>query len=73
MTKVELTYPLTKPLDEHLLRRLGDVHAIYGIHRIEVDPDLKSLRVGYDASRLTPKDVEGALRRAGIPLAAAQQ
>ncbi len=71
MTKVELTYPLAKPLDEDLLRRLGDVHAIYGINRLEVNPDLKSLRVGYDASRLTPKDVEGALRRAGIPIAAA--
>lgn len=68
MTKVELVYDLIKPLDEALLRRLAEVHSVYGIKRIQVTPDEMSLRVGYDASRLMPKDVEATLRRAGIPI-----
>jgi hypothetical protein len=36
--------------------------------KVKVSPDLTHLEVGYDASRLTEKDVEAVLMRFGIPI-----
>ena len=70
MTKVTIQFPLRASLEEPLLTRLSDVHKIYGINTIELDPEMKSVSVEYDASRLNAKEVEAALRRAGMPLTA---
>ena len=70
MTKVELRFRLARPLDASLLPRLSDLRAVYGIKAANVSPSQESLTVEYDATRLQPADVEAALRRAGIPLAA---
>lgn len=69
MTKVDVPFKLTRPLDETLMRRISDAHGIYGMLRIQVAPSLDALLVEYDASRLVEADVEAALRRAGIPVA----
>jgi hypothetical protein len=66
MTKVQLRYGLARPLDESLLERIADLHGVYGFLRIEPAPE--GLLVEFDASRLTERDVEGHLRRAGIPI-----
>ena len=34
MTKVDVPFKLTRPLDETLMRRISDAHGIYGILRI---------------------------------------
>jgi len=69
MTKVQIRFRLTGALDETLLERIADAHAIYGIHRVSVNPSLDGLTVEYDATRLSPADVEAALAGAGIPIA----
>ena len=69
MTKVQLSFGLTRPLDEQLMGRIANAHSIYGLHLVRVAPSLDQLRVEYDASRLTQDEVEAALRRAGIPVA----
>ena len=66
MTKVQLRYALARPLDESQLEHVADLHSIYGMFRVEPTPE--GLTVEYDASRLSERDVEAHLRRAGIPI-----
>ena len=73
MTKVTLHYDLTRPLTEEDLAAIYDVHAKYGIARVEVAPSLNKIVVDYDASRLSKLDVEGTLMRGGIPIVSAAQ
>lgn len=69
MTKIRLPFALATPLDEKLMSRVDDLHGTYGILRIEVEPDGGNVIVEYDATRFSPKDVEAALARVGLPLA----
>jgi hypothetical protein len=66
MTKVQIRFRLTQPLDENLLKRLSDANAIYGIERIRLAPNMESVTVDYDATRLRPAEVESALTGIGI-------
>jgi hypothetical protein len=50
------------------MNRLANVYEIYGILRVRTEPGGQNLTVEYDATRLTPKDVEAVLARAGVPL-----
>ena len=68
MTKVQLPFALTAPLNEATLNQLPAVYEIYGILRINIEPGGEKLTVEYDATRLTPKDVEAVLAKAGVPL-----
>jgi hypothetical protein len=68
MTKVTLHYDLPRPLAGEELDRIADIHATYGIVRVQVAPSLDKLTVDYDASRLMKKDVEAVLHRFGFPI-----
>ncbi|MBI1786498.1 MAG: hypothetical protein HYR60_02965 [Acidobacteria bacterium] len=73
MTKVQLTFRLRQPLDrlaaaDQLMTRIAGAHTTYGIFRIWVDDRMEDLSVEYDATRLSPQDVQAVLARAGIPL-----
>ena len=67
MTKVDLRFRLTRPLDEALMGRIADAHGVYGILLVRLADTLDRVTVEYDASRLTGDQVEGVLHRAGIP------
>jgi allophanate hydrolase subunit 1 len=69
MTKVQIRFRLSRPLDTVLLPRIAEAHSLYGIHRVTVSPARDSVTVEYDATRLNPAEVESALARAGIPIA----
>jgi hypothetical protein len=73
MTKVTLHYDLTRALTDEDLSAIYDVHATYGMARVQVAPSLDKLIVDYDASRLMKSDVEAALARHGIPIQTAAQ
>jgi allophanate hydrolase subunit 1 len=68
MTKVQVSFRLQRPLDDVMLARISDAHALYGIQKVQVAPSLDSLMVEYDATRLRPAEVEAALASAGIPV-----
>ena len=68
MTKVQLPIALEAPLDEAVMKRIADIYEVYGILRISVEPGGQKLTVEYDATRLSPKDVEGVLAKAGVPV-----
>ncbi len=68
MTKLQLSFPLSAPLDDELMNRVGDIYGTYGILHVQADPGSDRLTVEYDATRFSPKDVEAVLARAGLPL-----
>jgi hypothetical protein len=71
MTKVQIRFRVTKPLDDSLLARIPALSAVYGIQSIKMAPSLDGLTVEYDATRLRPAEVESVLAGAGIPVEAA--
>jgi hypothetical protein len=68
MTKVTLHYDLTRPLDDEDFDNIANVHATYGMARVQVAPSLDKITVDYDASRLMKKDVEAVLANHGSPI-----
>ena len=66
MTKVQRTFKLTRELNDDDLKRIAHLHAVYGMLSVRVLPS-NELFVEYDASRLTPPEVEGTLNENGIP------
>jgi hypothetical protein len=68
MTKVQLEYPLVRPLADADAPAIANVHSWYGILRVKLSPDLDHVSVEYDASRLSEKDVEEVLHRFAIPI-----
>ena len=70
MTKVQKHFRLQRPLDESLMQKIADANSLYGIERIRIAPSREELMVEVDATRMRVADVESALQRAGIPVAA---
>ena len=68
MTKVQLEYDLERPLTDEDASGVADAHSWYGILRVQAVPTLDKLKVEYDASRLTEKDVEAVLHRFHLPI-----
>ena len=68
MTRIQLCFALSAPLDEQLMNRIRDVYGTYGILKILGEPGGRNLMVEYDATRFSAKDVEATLARAGLPL-----
>lgn len=68
MTKVQIRFRLQRPLDDNLMAQITEAHSIYGMLRIGIDPSVMGITVEYDASRLTPLEVEAALTSKGIPV-----
>ena len=68
MTKIQLEYPLVRPLAEADTQAIASVHSYYGIMHVKLAPRLDRVKVEYDASRLSEKDVEDVLVRFLIPI-----
>jgi len=68
MTKCERTYALPSPLDDTLLQAISELHGVYGIQKLKASPDLHSLTVGWDASRLSLAQVESILSSRGFAI-----
>jgi hypothetical protein len=69
MTKVQVTYKLSRPLTDTEFNNIARVHSVYGILETRIKPALDELFVEYDASRLSASDVRGALEQHGLPIA----
>ncbi|HSA93158.1 MAG TPA: hypothetical protein VLE48_09130 [Terriglobales bacterium] len=68
MTAVEVVYRYGLPPTENDLRALSTVREVYGVRRIELDATSRTIRVEYDASRLSAAEISSLLRRAGFDL-----
>lgn len=68
MTKVQTSFKLSRPLNDIDLQAIGRMHSIYGFLAVRVQPSGDELFVEYDFSRLSAKEVRGALQDNGIPI-----
>lgn len=68
MSKTELRFEFLRPFDGSWAEPIQRLHGVYGFYAIRLAPDLSGLTVVYDASRLTPDDVEHHLHMAGLPV-----
>jgi hypothetical protein len=68
MTKVQLTFQLSRALNDQDLDNISRVHGVYGFYAVRPRPTGDELFVEYDASRLTPADVRQTLGEHGLPI-----
>ena len=69
MTTVEILYRYTAQPTESVAAALAGVRDVYGIRRICIDSDARSLRVEFDATRLNPAAVSKLVRITGLVIA----
>jgi hypothetical protein len=66
MTQLEVLYRYESHPTETAMFALGRLREVYGIRRIKVDEELKTVRVEYDATRLSRPVVFQLLRGTGL-------
>ena len=66
MTQLDVMYRYDAPPGEAAMMALGRVREVYGIRRMELNESKKTVRVEYDATRLTEPIVHQLLRRSGL-------
>jgi hypothetical protein len=66
MTQLEALYRYEGHPTESAMFALGNLREVYGIRRIKVDEEWKTIRVEYDATRLTSPTVLQMLRQTGF-------
>ena len=66
MTQLDVKYQYGAAPTEAAMMALGQVRKVYGIRQVEVNEAEKTIRVEYDATRLTEPIVHQLLRRSGL-------
>ncbi len=66
MTQLDVMYRFDAPPSEAAMMALSRVREVYGIRRMHVDEGARTVRVEYDATRLTEAIVHQLLRRSGL-------
>jgi len=66
MTQLDVMYRYGAAPTEAATMALGRVREVYGIRRMTVDEATKTVRIEYDATRLTEPTVHQLLRRSGL-------
>ena len=66
MTQLDVLYRYEGHPTEAAMSALGNMREVYGIRRIQVSEEWKTILVEYDATRLTRPIVFQLLRRAGL-------
>ena len=68
MTALDVVFRYGVPPGARELRALDSVREVYGIRRMEFDEKHRTVRIEYDATRLSDAEVASLLRRAGLDL-----
>ncbi len=66
MTAVEVVFRYGMPPGEAQMSALGQMNDVYGIRRVRLNEQERTIRVEYDATRLNEATVENLLRKAGF-------
>jgi TolB-like protein len=66
MTQLDVMYRYGAPPSEAAMMALGRVREVYGIRHLTFDEAAKTVRIEYDATRLTEPIVHQLLRRSGL-------
>ena len=68
MTTVEILYSYSTPPTEQAVFALAGTKDVYGIRRLSFDHAARTLRIEYDATRLTAAAVTNLVRQAGLEI-----
>jgi len=68
MTQLDVLYRYGVAPTERAVLALSKVRDVYGVRRMAFDEAAKTVRVEYDASRLTEPVIHQLLRRAGLDI-----
>jgi hypothetical protein len=68
MTQLDVMYRYGAAPSEASMMALGRVREVYGVRRVTLDEAARTVRVEYDATRLTEPVIHQLLRRSGLDL-----
>jgi hypothetical protein len=68
MTQLDVMYRYGVPPSEAAMMALARIREVYGIRGLVFDETARTVRLEYDATRLTEPVVQGLLRRSGLDL-----
>ncbi|HZQ90972.1 MAG TPA: hypothetical protein VFA60_04200 [Terriglobales bacterium] len=68
MTTLDVMFRYGVPPDEPQMRALDGVREVYGVRRLVFDEQRRTIRVEFDASRLSADSIAALLRGAGVDL-----
>jgi hypothetical protein len=68
MTQLDVMYRFSANPNEAAMMALGRVREVYGIRRVTFSEAEKTVRVEYDATRLTEPVIHRLLRRSGLDI-----
>jgi hypothetical protein len=68
MTTVDVLFRYGAQPDESVMSAYGQLSDVYGIRKLRLQESDRTIRVEYDATRLTEAKVEGLLRAAGFDI-----
>ena len=68
MTLVDVLFRYGAPPDGSAMNAFSQLSDVYGIRRLRLQESEHSIRVEYDATRLTEAKIEGLLRAAGFDI-----
>ncbi len=68
MTLLDVVFKYGTPPGEKQMIALNNAWEVYGVRKIGFDEKERTIRVEFDATRLTDNEVAAILRRAGIDL-----
>jgi hypothetical protein len=66
MTQLDVMYRYGVPPTEAALMAVGRIREVYGIRALAFDEPARTVRIEYDATRLTEPAVHNLLRRSGL-------
>lgn len=68
MTQLDVMYRYGVPPNEAAMMALARIREVYGIRSLILDEAARTVRVEYDATRLTQPAVTSLLRRSGLDI-----
>ncbi len=68
MTQLDVLYRYGVPPTEDVAIALDRLREVYGVRKLHLDERARTIRVEYDASRLTEPVIHQLLRRAGLDI-----
>jgi hypothetical protein len=68
MTQLDVMYRYAAPPTEAVMRSVRRVREVYGIRQMQFDDAARTVRVEYDATRLSEAVVHQLLRRSGLEI-----
>jgi hypothetical protein len=68
MTQLEVLYRYEQHPTEGVMFALGKMREVYGVRRIRMNPEWKTVQVEYDATRLNNAIIHELLRQSGLDI-----